>query len=136
MTSLKGLVQMANKLKRTNLRIGFYIRVSTEEQAKLAEGSIKNQEERLKNYVQIRNANENFGEIKETYIDRAKSGKDTNRPELQKMLKSIKKGELDLIMSTELSRISRSIKDFSEIWDLMQSFGCGFLSLTVMPSSA
>lgn len=64
-----------------------------------------------------------FGDIKSTYIDRAKSGKDTNRPELQKMLMAIHKRELDLVMVTELSRISRSIKDFSEIWQLMQDNG-------------
>ena len=45
------------------------------------------------------------------------------------MLKSIRRGELDLVMSSELSRISRSIKDFSEIWELMRSCECDFLSL-------
>ncbi|MCB0413224.1 MAG: recombinase family protein [Bdellovibrionales bacterium] len=119
---------MAKKQPR-NFNIGCYIRVSTEEQAKNLEGSIKNQQERLKNYVKSRNLNENFGEIVDIFIDRAKSGKDTNRPELQRMLKNIQKGELNLIMSTELSRISRSIKDFSEIWDLLRSYNCGFLSL-------
>jgi site-specific DNA recombinase len=32
-------------------------------------------------------------------------------------------------MVTELSRLSRSIKDFSEIWELMKAHSCGFLSL-------
>ena len=122
---------MARIKKKQNkeFRIGLYIRVSTEEQAKNLDGSIRNQEERLKNYVRQRNSDQNFGEIVDIFIDRAKSGKDTNRPELQRMLKSIKRRELDLIMSSELSRISRSIKDFSEIWELMQSYDCGFLSL-------
>ena len=36
------------KRKSENYRIGLYVRVSTEEQAKNLEGSIKNQQERLK----------------------------------------------------------------------------------------
>ena len=34
-----------------------------------------------------------------------------------------------MVMVTELSRLSRSIKDFSELWEFMQSQGCQFLSL-------
>jgi hypothetical protein len=32
-------------------------------------------------------------------------------------------------MVTELSRLSRSIKDFAEIWDLMRAHNCSFFSL-------
>ncbi|MCB9085779.1 MAG: recombinase family protein [Bdellovibrionaceae bacterium] len=115
--------------KKQAFKIGFYIRVSTEEQAQNIEGSIRNQEERLKSHVEFKNSHGHFGEIKEVFIDRARSGKDTNRPELQKLLEAIRQGEINFVMATELSRISRSIKDFAEIWDLMQSHGCGFQSL-------
>ena len=70
-----------------------------------------------------------FGDIVAVYIDRAKSGKDTNRSELQKLLMSIRKHETDLVLVSELSRISRSIKDFSDIWQMMKDNGCGFQSL-------
>ena len=70
-----------------------------------------------------------FGDIKSIFIDRAKSGKDTNRPELQKLLQAIRAEEIDLVLVTELSRISRSMKDFAEMWELMQQFHCGFQSL-------
>jgi site-specific DNA recombinase len=55
--------------------------------------------------------------------------KDTNRPELQRLLAAIRNREITLVMVSELSRLSRSIKDFSEIWELMQRSDCGFLSL-------
>jgi site-specific DNA recombinase len=109
-------------------RIALYIRVSTEEQAANPEGSIKNQEERLRAVVKLKNMEKAFGEIKAVYVE-AKSGKDTNRAELQKLLAAIRRREINLVMVTELSRISRSVKDFSEIWSLMQENGCGFLSL-------
>jgi len=110
-------------------RISLYIRVSTEEQASNPEGSIKNQEERLRMAVKLKNMEGHFGDIVAVYIDRAKSGKDTNRPELQKLLMAIRKHETDLVMVSELSRISRSIKDFSDIWQMMKDNGCGFQSL-------
>src|ERR1700722_9272529 len=92
-------------------KIGLYIRVSTEEQASNPEGSIKSQEQRLRQAVGFRNQEKPFGEVTRVFIDRAKSGKDTNRPELQSLLSAIRAKEIDLVMVTELSRLSRSIKD-------------------------
>ena len=116
-------------IKNQNYKIGCYIRVSTEEQAQNLEGSIRNQEERLKAHVKFKNMESQFGEIQSIFIDRAKSGKDTNRPELQRLLQTIRRKEIDLVLVTELSRISRSMKDFAEIWELMQEHSCGFQSL-------
>jgi site-specific DNA recombinase len=110
-------------------RIALYVRVSTEEQAENPEGSIRNQEDRLRAAVALRNMEGPFGEIVEVFIDRARSGKDTNRPELQRMLAAIRRKEVTLVLVTELSRLSRSIKDFSEIWEMMRASSCGFQSL-------
>lgn len=120
---------MINKETQKSFKIGTYIRVSTEEQAENPEGSIKNQEERLKDAVRFKNQNGNFGEIVSTFIDAGKSGKDTKRPELQRLLSAVRRAEVNLIMVTELSRLSRSIKDFSEIWEMMQEYCCRFYSL-------
>lgn len=97
-------------------KIALYVRVSTEEQAENPEGSIRNQEDRLRTAVSLKNMEGNFGEVVEVFIDRARSGKDTNRPELQRMLAAIRRKEVTLVMVSELSRLSRSIRDFSEIW--------------------
>ena len=110
-------------------KIGLYIRVSTEEQAENPEGSIKNQEDRLRSAVQFKNISGPFGDITHVFVDRARSGKDTNRPELQRLLSAIRKREVTLVMVSELSRLSRSIKDFSQIWEMMQTHGCSFYSL-------
>jgi len=110
-------------------RIGLYVRVSTEEQAENPEGSIKSQEQRLRQQIQFRNAEGIFGEVADVFIDRAKSGKDTNRPELQRLLQAVRRREVTIVMVTELSRLSRSIKDFCEIWELMRANGCEFQSL-------
>ncbi|MEC7277971.1 MAG: recombinase family protein [Bdellovibrionota bacterium] len=115
---------------RNNLRkITCYIRVSTEEQAKNPEGSIKNQKERLKQAIELKNAMEPFGEITDFYIDRGNFGKDTKREQLQRLLREIEPEKVNLIAVSELSRISRNIKDFSEKWNLMKEKKCGFYSL-------
>lgn len=111
------------------LRAAFYIRVSSEEQAENPEGSIKNQEERLRATLKLKNMDSNWGECVGVYVDRARSGKDTNRPELQKLLAAIERGDVTLVMVTDLSRLTRSIRDFSSIKDLMDRHGCGLLSL-------
>ena len=65
-------------------KVAFYIRVSTERQAKVEEGSLKNQEQMLRNELERRNAQtENWGVFVEAYIDEGLSGKNTNRPAFQ-----------------------------------------------------
>jgi site-specific DNA recombinase len=111
-------------------RIGIYIRVSTEEQASNPEGSIKSQEQRLRQHVSYQNQDQAFGEIAHVFIDRGKSGKDIeHRPELKRLLHCIEAGQITMVLVTELSRLSRSIQDFCQIWELMRRHGCGFQSL-------
>jgi site-specific DNA recombinase len=122
-------MKATKKPNPSSYRISLYIRASTEELSNNPEGTLKNQEERLRQAVKFKNMEGNFGEIVAVYVDRAKSGKDTNRPELQKLLTTIRERKTNLVMVSELSRISRSIKDFSDIWELMQASDCGFYSL-------
>ena len=117
-----------NKKNEKGYRIALYIRASTEEQCTI-EGTLKNQEERLRAEVRYRNQNQPFGEIAAVYIDPGKSAKDMKRPELQKMLQAIKRKEVDLVMVTELSRLSRSVKDFVAMNDFFRDHGCKFASM-------
>jgi DNA invertase Pin-like site-specific DNA recombinase len=50
-------------------KIGVYVRVSTEEQAENPEGSIKNQEERLRDFIKLKNHMQPFGEIVDVFVD-------------------------------------------------------------------
>lgn len=95
-----------------------YTRVSTEEQAENPEGSIKNQELRLREFVKLKNMVGPFGEVTAVFSDPGVSAKDMNRPSFQKMLRAIERKEINLILVTELSRFTRSMKDFS----LLQEF--------------
>ncbi|MCO5144149.1 MAG: recombinase family protein [Oligoflexia bacterium] len=115
--------------KNQNYKIALYIRVSTEEQAENPEGSIRNQEDRLRQAVVYKSHSGNFGEIKAVFVDAGISAKNMKRPKLQELLRAIRSGEIDLVMVTELSRLSRNTRDFIEMWDMMKLHGCGFTSL-------
>lgn len=114
----------------SNRKIGFYIRVSTERQAKVEEGSLKNQKQMLLAELNKRNLqNKDWGKLIEIYVDEGISGKDINRPAFQKMLKDIEIGKIDTIMFTELSRLSRSLKDFLNIFEFTQKYNCDLICL-------
>ena len=109
--------------------IVLYVRVSTEEAAANMEGSLKSQEQRLREYVEERNRREEFGHIVTCFIEKGCSGKDTNRAELQKMFLGVKQGKYNLILVTEMSRISRSTRDFANMLEFFKKYNCQILSL-------
>ncbi|MFN9066548.1 MAG: recombinase family protein, partial [Bdellovibrionales bacterium] len=119
----------AKSLKNQLYRIAIYTRVSTEEQAENPEGSIKNQEQRIREYIKLKNMVEPFGEVVTVFSDPGKSAKDMNRPGFQKMLSAIRSHEVDMVVVTELSRFSRSTKDFTMLQEFLDEQGCKFVSL-------
>lgn len=127
--SPEGQAAMNKKNIHQTYRIGFYIRVSTEEQAESPEGSLRSQEHRLREAVAYKNRNGNYGEVRGVFIDPGISAKNMKRPKLQELLAAVRNGEINLIMVTELSRLSRNTRDFIEMWDMMRAHGCRFLSL-------
>lgn len=112
-------------------RLGIYLRVSTEEQARIQDGSLVSQKNRLIEYVEYQNKlqNNTWGSIVEFYCDEGKSAKDMNRPEFKRLLQDVQMGKVNLILATELSRLSRNIRDFCEIWDLFKRHNCSFITL-------
>ena len=120
--------QNLNKIE-SGYRIGIYVRVSTEEQAENPEGSIKSQEHRLREFVKLKNSFENFGEVVEFYCDAGISAKDTNRPAFQKMMDDARSKKITMILITELSRLTRSIRDFANLVAMLDDLDCKIYSL-------
>ena len=111
-------------------KVGIYLRVSTEEQSRIQDGSLVSQRRRLEEYVESQIKREQgWGLIIDVYCDEARSGKDMNRPEFQRMLDDVRSGRINLVLATELSRLSRSIKDFCGLWDLFKDHGTKFVTL-------
>lgn len=82
-----------------------YCRVSTEEQA--SEGySIEGQAEKLRAYASLRD----LGPV--TVIeDGGQSGKNTDRPGLQRLLKAVAEGHVSTVLVWKLDRLSRNLGD-------------------------
>ncbi|MBK9321812.1 MAG: recombinase family protein [Bdellovibrionaceae bacterium] len=118
-----------NYSPKQNYKIGIYVRVSTEEQAENPEGSIRSQECRLREYVKHKNSFESFGEIVEFYCDAGISAKDTNRPAFQRMMDDARSNKINMILITELSRLTRSIRDFANLVAMLDDLDCQIYSL-------
>lgn len=63
------------------------------------------------------------------YADRGYSGKNTDRPAFQNLLKAVQRGEVEKIIVYRLDRISRSITDFGAIWDTLKKHETEFVSV-------
>jgi len=110
--------------------VAFYIRVSTERQAKVEEGSLKNQDQMLRAELGRRNVQrKDWGAFVESYVDEGISAKTTNRPAFQRLMRDIELGRIDTVMFTELSRLSRSLKDFLNIFEFAQRHACDLVCL-------
>ena len=89
------------------MKIG-YIRVSTQEQNTLRQEVLM----------------ESLG-VDEVYIDRM-SGKNTNRPELQKMMEYVRRG--DTVIVESISRFARNTRDLLELVERLTAKGVEFVS--------
>lgn len=102
--------------------VAIYIRVSTKKQ--VDEGySLDAQLDSLNKFC------ENNGYIiYKVYADEGKSGKDTNRPAFQDMMRDMKEKKFNKILVTKLDRISRSLIDLELLIKDLQNNECDFES--------
>lgn len=66
----------------------------------------------------------------QVFADRGYSGKNTDRPEFQKMLSHIRAGRIRRVICYKLDRCSRSILDFTALMEEFQQYGVEFVSCT------
>ena len=69
------------------------------------------------------------GNCKE-YTDKGYSGKNTDRPKFQELVRDIKRGLIAKVIVYKLDRISRSILDFANMMELFQQYNVEFVSCT------
>lgn len=70
------------------------------------------------------------GEDYVVYKDNGYSGKNTDRPDFQRMVSNIKSGLISKVIVYKLDRVSRSVLDFSGLMDLFQKYKVDFVSAT------
>ncbi len=64
------------------------------------------------------------------YKDNGYSGKNTDRPDFQRMVADIKAGLINKVIVYKLDRVSRSVLDFSGLMDMFQKYKVDFVSAT------
>lgn len=64
------------------------------------------------------------------YTDKGYSGKNIERPSLDKLLKDIQDGRIDAVIVYRLDRFSRNITDFYNMYEVMTAHNCDFMSVS------
>jgi len=108
---------------QSETRAFLYIRTSTIDQI----NSIGLQEEQLKEYCKSKGYR-----VSGVFKDWGKSGKNTDRPEFQRMMRLIKDSEerpADLVLCTKLDRFARSLVDLNTQAIILQEHGVRFSTL-------
>ena len=111
-------------VSNTNMKKdALYCRVSTDQQAEFGE-SIETQQSRLLEFAK------QSGYNPQLYVDAGFSAKDTNRPELKRLLKDIEVGLIRSVNVTKLDRITRSLQDLLSLLKTFLDYGVTFKSIT------
>jgi site-specific DNA recombinase len=105
--------------------IAAYIRVSTDEQAKHG-NSIEEQKERIIQYCKMNGLGTPV-----FYVDDGYSGKNMKRPELTRLLRNVEAGEVAMVITTKLDRLSRKLYHTLKIIDQLQRCHCKYTCLNM-----
>lgn len=115
---------------KTRLKIGAYLRVSTDRQVQVFEGSLDTQKYRMLEFVKNKNKEvKNWGEIVEFYVDEGLSAGTVKRPQYQKLMADVRSGKVNLILVADISRLSRSVHDFSILLKELEQCNASYLSM-------
>ena len=101
-----------------------YTRVSTEEQVK--EGfSLAAQLDRLRSFCDSQG-----WDVADVYTDEGVSAKNTERPELNRLLRDCPRQKFDVVVVYRLDRLTRSVMDLYKLLQLFDAHKIGFRSAT------
>ena len=109
-------------------RCVIYSRVSSEEQARGKYTSIEGQEDRCKHAIAMK---EDQGWVlTNTFRDPGYSGKDLNRPGIKQLIAKVQAGEIDVILTYRIDRLSRSILAFYDFYPILKEHNVELFSLS------
>ncbi|MGC4004089.1 MAG: recombinase family protein [Pirellulales bacterium] len=109
--------------------VAAYIRVSSQRQANEGD-SLASQQSEIDQEIEQRKRRYGMNvQVVERYIDAGKSAKNQNRPQLQRLKEDIRAGKINVVICFKLDRITRSLKDFVELWSLFEEYGVDVISI-------
>lgn len=90
--------------------------------------SVENQIAMCQDYIRYNIEGANQAEIT-VFEDEGYSGKNTNRPQFQKMMQEIKKGNCSYLVCYKLDRLGRNIADLANLVETLNKLNVSFISI-------
>ena len=107
---------------KSNTNVAIYTRVSTTHQ--IDKDSLPHQKNELINYSKYVLNTDDYT----VFEDAGYSGKNTDRPQYQQMIERVHQGEFSHLIVWKIDRISRNLKDFTELYDDLKDCKVTFIS--------
>lgn len=109
-------------MEENSFKVALYVRVSTHYQ--VDKDSLPFQRKELINYSKYVLGIDDY----EIFEDAGYSGKNTDRPIFQEMMSRIRAGEFTHILVWKIDRVSRNLRDFTEMYDEIKKCNVTFIS--------
>jgi site-specific DNA recombinase len=111
------------------IRCAIYTRKSTEHGLELEFNSLDAQREACEAYIKSQSS-EGWKSLTKRYDDPAFSGGNMERPALQRLLKDIEAGLIDVIVVYKIDRLTRSLADFAKLVEVFDARSVSFVAVT------
>ena len=111
------------------LRCAIYTRKSSDEGLEQEFNSLDAQRDACEAYV-LSQAGEGWQVHPERYDDGGFSGGNIQRPGLQRLLRDVEAGRVQVVVLYKVDRLTRSLGDFSKIVEVLDRAGASFVSVT------
>lgn len=111
------------------LRCAVYTRKSSEEGLDMEFNSLDAQREACEAYVASQRS-EGWVLVPDRYDDGGVSGGTLERPALQRLLRDVETGLIDVVVVYKIDRLSRSLTDFSKLVEVFEANEVTFVSVT------
>jgi len=111
------------------IRCAVYTRKSSDEGLEQDFNSLDAQFEACSAYI-LSQASEGWTATKSRYDDGGVSGGTLERPSLQRLLKDIASGLIDIVVVYKIDRLTRSLLDFAKLVEAFDEAGTSFVSIT------
>lgn len=111
------------------LRCAVYTRKSTEEGLEREYNTIDAQRDAGQAFIASRKG-EGWIPVGDDYDDPGYSAATLNRPALHRLLDDVRAGRIDIIVTYKIDRLSRSLRDFHALWDVLSAHNVEFVSVT------
>src|SRR2546429_7111792 len=111
------------------VRCAVYTRKSSEEGLEQEFNSLHAQREACEAYIRSQR-HEGWNLVTTAYDDGGISGATMERPALQRLLADIRSGRIDVVVTSTVDRLTRSLADFARLIETFDKHAVSFISVT------